>query len=424
MNLKITTLFLILIINQTYALESEFISLDQKANYEKGSLKIADKEIELSYMGTVLFKKTAQLGIGLFNQTSQYPILLMSSSELFIPDFKTIRVNIPDKENHYICTDLTNKEQNSTQIKDYIVIIIKGNKCKGQGANKGKTINIEFKLTESLFVGGASRIDIKNGIAYLNTIVEIDKNTALYGALGTRTYNQIFDLITNHPEIATLVEGQISGSIHDEINVQTACLIRKSGLNIHLQSTSDISSGGVDLFISGNRRTMDDGAIVGVHSWALGIDDEADYIEGFNLVMNDPLHFTDIGVPFTTEMLGENFGKEFYFFTVYAAPAADIYQMSRSELEKFGILSNDITANKREEKIKILLDWAENQFSNLFSPSKAILQQNGHWLYAYYGVQKNYIGVNDQDEIWILGDEFGGLVYIDKLDKFIENIEF
>ena len=157
----------------------------------------------------------------------------------------------------------------------------------------------------------------------------------LRGALGTRTYNQIFDLIVNSPEITTLVEQQISGSNHDEINVQTGRLIRKAGLTIHLESTSNIFSGGVDLFISGKRRTMEEGATVGVHSWA---DDE---IEGRDLPADSPIHNEHWAIPYANEMLGAPTGKAFYFFAINAAPADGMYDMSRAEMESFNMLTSD-----------------------------------------------------------------------------------
>jgi hypothetical protein len=183
-----------------------------------------------------------------------------------------------------------------------------------------------------MFVAGTSRLEIKGTKAYLKTDYKINKNLSLVGtgALGTRAYNQIFALIQNHPEVTTIVEGHISGSIHDDINMQTGRLIRKAGLATHLESTSNISSGGVDLFCSGKTRTMEDGAKVGVHSWS------GDGVEAGELPTDSPLHKNQID--YFTEMLGSPDGEDFYFYTINAASAEDIYPMTRSEMIKYKLL--------------------------------------------------------------------------------------
>lgn len=102
---------------------------------------------------------------------------------------------------------------------------------------------------------GTSTFRIEGDTAYLN------------GDLGSITYRQVSYLIENHPEVSRLVFEDVPGSVHDEVNVQTGRLIRGAGYTTELCANSVVSSGGVDLFLAGEKRIIADGARIGVHSW-------------------------------------------------------------------------------------------------------------------------------------------------------------
>lgn len=318
---------------------NEFVSLEQMANYENGSVTVDGDTVALAYIGQLLIQPDPQqeyqfFALAAFGEDDQTPLLVMSTEDGFLPDFQEIMVNLPDADNGFYCDDNTGEEMASTVILDAKIYSLVGHDCSGSGENAGLTKDIPIVITQSMVVAGTSTIEIVDEKAYLDTEFQLGENLRLSGGLGTRTYNQVFDLMKNHPQVSTIVEGNISGSIHDDINMQTGRLIRKSGLSTHLLSTSDIASGAVDLFCSGNRRTMEDGAAFGVHSWS----DTEEGIEAGSLPVDSPLHNAQIA--YFNEMLGEPIGKDFYFFTINAAPADDIYYMSRSEIESFGILTD------------------------------------------------------------------------------------
>ncbi|MEW7984944.1 MAG: hypothetical protein ACH255_15685 [Candidatus Thiodiazotropha sp.] len=317
---------------------AEFVSLIQPANYEYGSVTFDGASTTLAYTGMLLVQPEPQqgyqaLGLAAFGEDNQSPILTMSTENGFLPDFKWVFVNLPDAENGYYCDQISSVKTASTLIEGAVVFSASGRNCFGTGENTGFIKDIHMKLTQSMITGGTSQVEIDGERAYLDTEFQLGENLRLSGGLGTRAYNQIFDLVSDHPEVTTIVEGTILGSIHDDINMQTGRLIRKSGLSTHLTSTSDIASGAVDLFCSGNQRTMEEGAMFGVHSWS----DSENGIEAADLPADSPLHNAQI--TYFNEMLGEPIGKDFYFFTIYAAPADDIYLMSRAEIASFGIIT-------------------------------------------------------------------------------------
>lgn len=151
------------------------------------------------------------------------------------------------------------------------------------------------------------------------------------GALGSLTFTQIQRLQAEHPEIDRLVLQDVPGSINDEVNVETGRLVRNGGWSTHVPADGEIASGGVDLFCAGVERTLEDGARVGVHSWSNGEE------EGGDLPMDSPEH--TFFIEYLDEMLGSPRGETFYFFTLQAAPAADIHWMTPQEIEQYELLT-------------------------------------------------------------------------------------
>ena len=149
------------------------------------------------------------------------------------------------------------------------------------------------------------------------------------GVIDRSTIDEVEILIEEHPEVRTIVMVNVEGSADDEANLVASRLIREAGLNTHVPADGLIASGGVDMFIAGVERTVDQGARVGVHSWADG-----DGREGKEISPNSPKHdpylsyYEEMGVP-----------DEFYWFTLDSAPADDMYYMTMSEMDEFDIVT-------------------------------------------------------------------------------------
>ena len=148
------------------------------------------------------------------------------------------------------------------------------------------------------------------------------------GPINSRTYVQFINAMDAHPEVATLVLLDVPGSLDDETMIRLGYEVRRRGLNTHLESGSEAHSGGVDLFIAGVERTMERGAVLGVHSWSDGERDGADYPRGA------PEH--EANRAYIEAMIGDD---AFYWFTLEAAPADDIHLMTAAEIARFGLLT-------------------------------------------------------------------------------------
>ena len=158
-----------------------------------------------------------------------------------------------------------------------------------------------------------------------STITEVDSSTIkINGVLGKQMHRKLTKHLDDHPSINRISLDQIPGSINDEWNVKTCLMINERGISTHLTSNSIIASGGVDLFISGKSRSIDEGAQIGVHSWSDGRKDGAEYprdSEEHDLFIN---FFNTIQID-----------TSFYWFTLRAAPGRDIHWMNSEEIKRF-----------------------------------------------------------------------------------------
>lgn len=151
------------------------------------------------------------------------------------------------------------------------------------------------------------------------------------GEINSQTYDQFIKVISQNPQIKVLVEGNVPGSLDDDTMIKLAYKVRALGLDTHLTSTSEIYSGGVDLYLAGVHRTMERGAVIGVHSWSDGRKEAKDYPR------SSPVH--EQNRKYIEDMLGRD---DFYWFTIYAAPADDILIMTTEQIRKYGLLTGPI----------------------------------------------------------------------------------
>ncbi len=151
------------------------------------------------------------------------------------------------------------------------------------------------------------------------------------GEINSKTLQQFEAVIAEHPQITTLVECNVPGSLDDDTMIPLTYRVRELGLNTYLTSKSVVASGGSDLFLGGVSRQAEAGAQIGVHSWSDGVRDAVDYPR------DSPEHAANLGL--IEDLLGDG---AFYWFTIEAAPAAEIHWMTGDEMEEFGVLTTPV----------------------------------------------------------------------------------
>lgn len=148
------------------------------------------------------------------------------------------------------------------------------------------------------------------------------------GEINSKTLDQFNEVIEDNPQISTLVEVDVPGSLDDDTMYQLVYRVRELGLKTHLRSDSRIYSGGVDLFLGGVERSIETGAELGVHSWSDGVNEAIDFPRG------SPEH--EANRKLIEDMLGSD---AFYWFTIEAAPADAIHVMTSDEIVRFGLIT-------------------------------------------------------------------------------------
>ncbi len=169
--------------------------------------------------------------------------------------------------------------------------------------------------------------------------VEVDENEAtLNGVLGYQSWNEILELNQNFPQVNTLVLKEMPGSSADEINLEIGYLVREAGYTTKALPSSNIASGGVDLFIAGKKRIIPDdwdsdlenGFFV--HSWCCTASGE----EPADLPRDALVHQKYID--YSNAMLGDRIGEYFYFYTLNAAGTEDpLHRMTDEEIVQYKI---------------------------------------------------------------------------------------
>lgn len=178
----------------------------------------------------------------------------------------------------------------------------------------------------SLFLTACAQFTPLLGIGNTTEFEVRGDRLLMSGIINNNTPEQLVELLTDNPNLREIVLMDVPGSIDDEANIRASRLVRKAGLNTRLLVDSHVASGGVDFFISGQKRIIANGAKIGVHSWSSSDG------EGRNIAKRDPQHqlylkyYREMGVP-----------DSFYWFTLNAASADDIYYMTKEEIKKYKI---------------------------------------------------------------------------------------
>lgn len=184
------------------------------------------------------------------------------------------------------------------------------------GSSAIKSLN--YTTTEDFGSMGNSKMEVKGNEVYIN------------GDLGTRSYYQLKSILQEHPNLKTVVLGNISGSVNDAVNMHTGRILREAGLNTKVLSDSKIASGAVDLFCAGVERIVEKGAQLGIHSWCCIGD-----LTAIEIPKEHPAHQHQI--EYFTMCMGSRNGPAFYFHTLEAAPFDGVHWMTEQEMKKWKV---------------------------------------------------------------------------------------
>lgn len=149
-------------------------------------------------------------------------------------------------------------------------------------------------------------------------------NGVIYG----NTLDDIKTLFREHPQVKHIVMVNVPGSIDDEVNLLASREIRKHGVSTHIPADGMVASGGTDMFLAGTTRTVESGAKLGVHSWSGGEKEALDYPRDHQEHTKYLTYYKEMGIP-----------TSFYWYTLEAAPADDIFWMTPQDIITYQVLT-------------------------------------------------------------------------------------
>lgn len=155
---------------------------------------------------------------------------------------------------------------------------------------------------------------VKGKVAYMN------------GTIGTSTPAKVLELLFTHPEVTTIEMQIVPGSINDVANLRASLYVHKFGLNTRVTKSSMIASGGTDFFLAGHKRSVAKGAKIGVHSWGGGGKAATKFPKDHEVHQKYLKYYRSINIP-----------EAFYWFTLKAAPANSIHNMTEEEIKTYKV---------------------------------------------------------------------------------------
>lgn len=161
------------------------------------------------------------------------------------------------------------------------------------------------------------------------------QNAHMRGVIGPSTPARVLELILEHPDVTTIILDDVPGSKDDHANLRASRLVRKAELGTLVPRDGIVASGGTDFFLAGRHRRAPEGARLGVHSWG------GPEGPGNEQPRDDPSH--QLYLDYYREM---SVPGEFYWFTLDAAPQESIHWMSREEIQRFGMLTDEAPGPK------------------------------------------------------------------------------
>lgn len=195
------------------------------------------------------------------------------------------------------------------------------------------------KLSRRQMLLGGGALALVAGIAacggpenYTDTLTIADEGTKLRldGVINARSPSAFSAALDSNPGITEIYLGQIKGSVDPVAVARMGRLIRRNGLATRMDARSAVFSGGVDLHLGGARRIVAPGASVGVHDWVNAFGEQ-----GRDFRRDARAH--EPTRSYTAEMLGTD---AFYWFALNAAPHDQVHFMTRSELQRYGLITN------------------------------------------------------------------------------------
>ena len=196
----------------------------------------------------------------------------------------------------------------------------------GEGTSRFAVTALTSVREEPLGFGPSRTPIARLGPFYLVTPDTIE----MIGTVDSDSPYQLARLMATHPGVRRLVMVECPGSIDEAANHMLARQVRQAGLETHVPRGGSIRSGAVDLFLAGIRRTADQSAEFGVHSWR-----DDDGMQAHDFAANDPVNLEYIN--YYREMgLSDRTARQFYALT-NSVPFESVRTLTAADMARLGL---------------------------------------------------------------------------------------
>ena len=156
------------------------------------------------------------------------------------------------------------------------------------------------------------------------------RSAVVRGTTDSRSHNLIRNFVRENPEVKTLILQSMPGTQDMNTNRRVVLDLRAAGLATHVPADGRIASGAVDWFIAGNPRTIDCGAMIGVHSWGTKTGERGDQTFYDGQLRTQRYFLSKMSVD-----------PDFYEFTRGAAGPNEIHWLSVEEMLRYRLITED-----------------------------------------------------------------------------------
>jgi hypothetical protein len=157
-----------------------------------------------------------------------------------------------------------------------IVLLLLSLLALAQPATARERVVIEetVEVTEYVDEGGSERavgvapVVIPKGIARFGPFVVLDgTRAAMVDVTDSASPVQFAAMVKAYPGIARIEMIDVPGTEDDRANLKLGRMIRARGMTTYVPAGGSVRSGGVELFLAGERRIAEPGAEFAVHAW-------------------------------------------------------------------------------------------------------------------------------------------------------------
>ena len=187
-----------------------------------------------------------------------------------------------------------------------------------------------FVFAVLLALGALAFWDLAEPVEHDVTFNVQGKAAYVTGTTDSNSHNLVKDFVRENPNVKTLILQAMPGTMDMDTNRRVVMDIRAAKLATHVPANGRIASGAVDWFIAGSPRTIECGAMIGVHSWGSKTGERGDKTFYDGQLRTQRWFLSKMSID-----------PDFYEFTRNAAGPDDIYWLSVEEMLRYRLIDED-----------------------------------------------------------------------------------